>query len=200
MNKELVLAIWDRDYSWIDSVSSEVKITKYNKNPNTLKDDHIFLDPNVGRDVHTFFWHIVNNYDNLADYTYFAQDYVDDHVKNYAQIINDDVSRLSNYAIQDLGGCWFFQTALPYIIKCPQDGAPYHHGLPLPEMWKLVFDTEMPQYIYFTAAGHFCITREHVQQYPVERYMHILEILEKHEVSPWCIERFEPYIFALKTW
>ena len=199
MRKELVLALWDRDSSWINDVSQDVKIIKYNKNPNTLKADEIYLTPNVGRDVHTFFWHIVNNYDNLADYTFFAQDYVEDHVSNYAEIINDDVANLSKYAIQDLGGCWFFQTALPFIIKTDYTGAPYHHGLPLREMWKVVFGTEMPTYIYFTAAGHFCITKEHVHQYPVERYKNVLSVLETYEMAPWCIERFEPYIFANKT-
>ena len=199
MNKELVLALWDRDYSWTDNVSSDVKITKYNKNTETLKEGDIFLSPNVGRDVHTFFWHIVNNYDNLSDYTFFAQDHIDDHVSNYVEIINDDVENLSKYAIQDLGGCWFFQTALPFVIECPHDGSPYHHGLPLPEMWNLLFNNEMPEKIYFTAAGHFCITREHVHQYPIEWYKKVLDILENYEVSPWCIERFEPYIFALKN-
>jgi hypothetical protein len=198
MTKELVLALWDRDFSWISNIQPGIKITKYNKNTNTYREGEIFLSPNVGRDVHTFFWHIVNNYDNLADYTFFAQDFIDDHVSNYAEIINGDVKNIPNYAVQDLGGCWFFNDRVPYVLKTDQNGAPHHHGLPLPEMWKLVFDSEMPQYIYFTAAGHFCVTKEHIHQYPVERYASVLKILETHEISPWCIERFEPYIFALK--
>lgn len=196
MNKELVLALWDRDYSWTDSVSSDVKITKYNKNPETLKEGDIFLSPNVGRDVHTFFWHIVNNYDNLSDYTFFAQDHIDDHVSNYVEIINGPVEDLGKYAIQDLGGCWFYQTTLPYAIQVHKGNCAFHQGLPLAEMWKLLFGSEIPDQISFTAAGHFCITREHVHKYPVERYKKVLEILENYEISPWCIERFEAYIFS----
>ena len=96
-NKEVVLSIWDRDYNWIDNLSSDIKITKYNKNLNTLKEDHIFISKNVGRylqniedeiirlhPVHTFFYHIVNRYDTLSEYTFFAQDYIEDCVKNYS--------------------------------------------------------------------------------------------------------------------
>jgi len=196
MKKELVLALWDRDYSWTNDVSSDVKITKYNKNPETLKEGDIFLSPNVGRDVHTFFWHIVNNYDNLSDYTFFAQDHIDDHVRNYVEIINGPVEDLGKYAIQDLGGCWFYQTTLPYAINIHKGNCAFHQGLPLAEMWKLLFDTDIPDNISFTAAGHFCVTREHVHKYPVERYKKVLEILENYEISPWCIERFEAYIFS----
>lgn len=199
MKKELVLSLWNRDFSWIKNIDSNVNIIKYNKNKQTLKEDEILLEPNVGRDVHTFFWHIVNNYDNLADYTFFAQDYIEDHVSNYAEIINGDVSDLSKYAIQDLGGCWFFQTAFTRPIEVYRGNCLSHPGLPLWEMWKLIFDTEIPERIYFTAAGHFCITKEHVHQYPVERYKKVLELLEKYDIAPWCIERFEACIFSLKN-
>lgn len=198
-NKELVLALWNRDFSWTKKLSPDVKITKYNKNKDTLKEDEIFLSPNVGRDVHTFFWHIVNNYDNLADYTFFSQDHIDDHVINYPEIINGDVESIGKYAIQDLGGCWFFQTGMPTLIEVYQGNCKWHPGLPLREMWKLVFGDEIPERIYFTAAGHFCVTKEHVHQYPVERYKKVLEVLENHVIAPWCIERFEAYIFSLKN-
>ena len=132
--KELVLAIWDRDYTWINKLSNDIKITKYNKNLNTLKDDHIFLSTNVGRDVHTFFYHIVNRYETLSEYTFFAQDYIEDHVNNYTDIINGDINDIKNNAIQDLGGCWFFNTDYNYILECNSNGEPQHGGLPLERM------------------------------------------------------------------
>ena len=196
--KELVLAIWDRDYTWINKLSNDIKITKYNKNLNTLKDDHIFLSTNVGRDVHTFFYHIVNRYETLSEYTFFAQDYIEDHVNNYTDIINGDINDIKNNAIQDLGGCWFFNTDYNYILECNSNGEPQHGGLPLERIWNLLFNKPLPEPIRFTAAGHFCITKEHAHQYPVEWYKKILNVLETEEVSPWCIERFEPYIFENK--
>jgi hypothetical protein len=39
---------------------------------NTLA-DRIKTLPNVGREGHSYLWHVVNNYDNLADWTVFSQ-------------------------------------------------------------------------------------------------------------------------------
>lgn len=197
MTKELVLALWDRDFSWIDQISNDIRITKYNKNINTLKSGEIFLSPNVGRDVHTFFYHIVNNYYTLADYTFFSQDYKEDHVSIYQEIINGDVSNIPNYAIQDLGGCWFFNDDPIHcrIFETDKVGSPYHDNLPIQDIWNMIFKDEVPDVLYFTPAGHFCITREHVHKNTKETYENILKILETNEMAPWCIERLEPYIF-----
>lgn len=197
ITKELVLALWDRDFSWTSQVAHDVKITKYNKNSDTAKQDEIFLSPNVGRDVHTFFYHIVNNYDNLADYTFFSQDYKEDHVSAYQHIINGSVDFLPRYAIQDLVGCWFFNDN-PYhnrIFDCDKKGYPDHPELPIEEIWDMLFTSSMPDVIQFTPAGHFCVTRQHIQEIPKERFEKVLHILETHEMAPWCIERLEPYIF-----
>ena len=58
----MVVAKYKEDVSWTKSVKH--KITIYDK------DDDI---PNVGREAHTYLWHIVNQYDNLADTTLFVQ-------------------------------------------------------------------------------------------------------------------------------
>jgi hypothetical protein len=88
MKKELVIAAYDRDYGWKQYINEDVKITVYNKNQNTLKEGEILLTPNVGRDVHTFFNHIIENYDNLSDYTFFSQDEPFDHVNNIIALVN----------------------------------------------------------------------------------------------------------------
>jgi hypothetical protein len=198
LKKEVVLAIWDRDYSWIKKISPCIKITKYNKNINSLKEDHIFLEKNVGRDVHTFFRHIVKNYDSLADYTFFAQDYVEDHVYNYPEIINGGIKELQKYAIKDLGGCWFFNTEWNCSLYCDHNGSPNHVGLPLKRIWYSIMEEEIPSIIEFVPAGHFCVTREHVHIRPLQYYEKILNVLETETESPWCIERFETYIFSNK--
>lgn len=78
MEKELVIAVYDRDYtSWIKDINNDVKITPYRKgNAFPLLENKIKIEPHVGRDVHTFFWHIYNNYENLSELTYFVQDFV----------------------------------------------------------------------------------------------------------------------------
>ena len=75
MQKELVISAFVRDTSWVNKINKDVSIKKYKKGKNLNLDDEIYIENNVGRDVHTFFYHILNNYDNLADITFFSQDY-----------------------------------------------------------------------------------------------------------------------------
>jgi hypothetical protein len=100
MKKELVISVFDKDLSWLDKVSKEVLIKKYRKGSNLNLDGEIYLSNNVGRDVHTFFYHILNNYDNLADITFFSQDYPFDHIENYVEIINSDVDFITKFSIK----------------------------------------------------------------------------------------------------
>ena len=79
MRKELVIAAYDKDLSWVKSLNDDVKITIYRKGINNNDDNEIFLEVNKGRCVHSFFNHILTNYDNLSDYTFFVQDYPFDH-------------------------------------------------------------------------------------------------------------------------
>ena len=53
--KELVIAAYDRNYSWICDLNSNVKVTIYKKGNSELKSNEILIEPNLGRDIHTFF-------------------------------------------------------------------------------------------------------------------------------------------------
>ena len=74
---ELVVSRYDEDLSWLnDPLFSSYRATVYNKGP---KMDNSYagniarvLDlENVGRESHSYLFHILNNYDNLAEYTVF---------------------------------------------------------------------------------------------------------------------------------
>jgi hypothetical protein len=193
--KEVVISAFNRDYSnWIKLLNTDIKVTVYRKGTNLNTPYEIYLERNVGRDVHTFFYHIVNNYDNLADYTFTSQDYFQDHVYNYIEIINGNELTFKLNSCQDFGGCWFFSTQFGKII-CNKFGNPYHPGLDIESVWDELFAIPCPEIILFTPSGHFCITKAHAQKRPVSFYKKILNILETNEQAPWIIERLEPYIF-----
>jgi hypothetical protein len=193
--KELVIAKYDRDYSWIKNINPEIKITVYKKGRQGLNPNEILIEPHVGRDVHTFFYHLYNRYDSLSDVTFFSQDYPFDHVSNYIDIINGDKSFWDLNARQhNDGGCWFFCTQYN-ILECDVNGVPHHPGLDLKTMWEKLFDSECPQTFYFTPTGHFAITKTQAHKIPRLYLKHVLDILENFPTSPWEIERLEPYIF-----
>lgn len=196
MNKELVLAVYNHDYGWISEINNNVRITKYTKNESNIKNDEILIKPNIGRDVHTFFNHIVTKYGSLSDYTFFSQDRIFDHVSNYSEIINGDVSTLNKFARQNFGECWFFDTQWDCTLSCNRNGDPHHSGLNITTVWRQLFSNPIPETFYFTPAGHFCVTKEHIHRYPKEFYMKIRKILEENPQAPWIIERLESYIFG----
>jgi hypothetical protein len=76
---EMVIANYEEDIEWVNTVPSNIynKITIYNKgrpkNYGSLikKGAKIHALPNIGREGHTYLYHIIANYDNLADLTMF---------------------------------------------------------------------------------------------------------------------------------
>jgi hypothetical protein len=196
MIKELVIAAYDRDYNWVENIARNVKITPYRKGSNPPNSGEILIKPNVGRDVHTFFYHLWANYDNLADITFFSQDYPFDHVSNYIEIINGDNLLWNAHAHQFNEGCWFFCTQYK-VLNCDKNGSPHHPGLNLEGMWEQLFDLPCPDSFQFTPAGHFAVTKEHARKISKSQYRKILDILESQPISPWEIERLEPYIFSI---
>jgi hypothetical protein len=193
MERELVLAIYARDYSWIKQIDESVRITRYTKN-DCIMPYEIFL-PNVGRCVHTFFNHLYRNYHCLADYTFFSQDDPFDHVANYVEIINGNPELWDKIAQRKAGDCWFFSTQCNGPLTSDAAGGPWHHGLPIAEFWEKVFVDPFPGEIEFVAAGHFCVAKEQVLKIPREYLKKIVDLLENYDVAPWVIERFELYIF-----
>lgn len=194
MSKNLIIAAYSREYSWINSLKEDVKKTIYTKNESLVHPNEILISPNLGRCVHTFFHHLYNEYDNLDDYIITSQDYPFDHVSNYVDIINGDISLWDSQAKQKIGDCWFFCTMYP-VLESFMDGSPSHSGLDIPSVWLELFNEPVPGRVYFTPAGHFIISKEQVRKRPKEFYGKICHILVTNSNSPWIIERLESSIF-----
>lgn len=196
ISKEVVIAAYERDYNWVNKLDKDVKVTVYRKGDRPLLPGEIKIEPNLGRDVHTFFYHLYHRYDTLSDITYFSQDSHIEHVSNYVEIINSDISEIGKWAIESLeSSCWFFNTGWNRILKSSNNGAPHDGGLDIKKIWNMLFKVESPDDFYFTPAGHFAITKEHAQRIPKDAYKKIIDILETENRGPWEIERLESYIF-----
>lgn len=66
-NFEFVVARYKEDINWLNNFK-DAKITVYNK----FYKENVVLN-NVGREAHTYLYHIVKNYDNLKKYIIFTQ-------------------------------------------------------------------------------------------------------------------------------
>jgi hypothetical protein len=75
-SQEIVIARYNEDLEWIkEEPFNRHPIIVYNKsdNENFSKNNvkKIVNLPNVGREMHSYFYHIIENYDNLSDVTIF---------------------------------------------------------------------------------------------------------------------------------
>ena len=68
---EIVVARYNEDLKWLEPYSSITTI--YNKGSESEYATNSINIPNVGRESHTYLYHIINNYENLADRTIFFQ-------------------------------------------------------------------------------------------------------------------------------
>ena len=208
ISKEVVIALYNEDLDWINQLNSDVKVTIYRKGDLSSHPNEIFISNNVGRDVHTFFYHIITNYNNLSDYTFFSQDYPFDHIQNYVDVINGNVSHwntMSNHHFEGYWGLhwaevmWPLQPATQFEGKINVDdfkGRPHHwEDLPIEEYWNELFDHPRPENVEYTPGGHFGISKEQIKMRSILFYQKILDYLENEYLSPWIIERLEPYIF-----
>ena len=213
MNKEIVIAAYDKDLLWTSKLNSDIKITVYRKGNKTDKLNEIYL-PNEGRCVHTFFNHILLNYDNLSDITCFVQDYPFDHWENVIELLNDGIEAIDSHATLKIGGyygfhyntigsMWDMHNSNHFktgkVLICNSDGPPQSDPnvflMNLDEFWYKIFNVMHPKHYEFIPGGHFVITKEHAKLRSKEFYKNIVDILETDQRSPWIIERLECYMF-----
>ena len=219
MKKEVVISAYDEDYSWILKLNEDVKKTIYRKGDIDNKKNEIRMDPNVGRDVHTFFKHIYTNYNNLSDVTFFSQDYPFDHVENYIDIINGNDVVWGKESIINFGGYYGYhwnsitvptprggimhtlqpskQFGSGKILSCRSNGLPHdpNPNIDVDSVWFQLFNHLKPNEYEFVPGGHFSITKEQVKFRSLDFYKKIVDLLENDVTMPWNIERLECYIF-----
>ncbi len=218
MNKEVIIAAYDKELDWISRFNDDVKVTVYRKGDIfPLADNEIKIEPNKGRCVHAFFKHIHDNYDNLADITFFIQDYPFDHWEDCVEVVNDET--WENRCQIRIDGYYGFHfntitkpgpkggimwTLLPTshhghgnVLICQSNGLPHdrNSNINVDDYWVKLFSDNKPGRYEFIPGGHFGITKEHVKIRDKEFYSKVIELLESEDTAPWRIERLECYIF-----
>ena len=89
MKTEIVIARYKENLDWLKKIkkSKDIKITVYNKGLPDIDIPFIQL-PNSGRESGTYLYHIINNYDKLADQTIFCQGDPIFHAPDLIELIN----------------------------------------------------------------------------------------------------------------
>jgi hypothetical protein len=184
---KIIVARYNEDISWTKQFPN---VTIFNKGTPLGLPNEIMME-NVGREGHTYYKYIYDNYDSLDDYTILLQGKPFDHspniIKNISTILND---QHRNYDFKFLS---------EWIPECRLSGCIYHKGLPLREVYhKLFSDRPSDLTIRFGAGAQFIVSRAQILKRPREFYLQIVKLLE-YSINPiegFVIERFHGLVFS----
>lgn len=174
---EVVVARYNEDVLWTQNLNYKNII--YNKNRN---DDHLFQNnlPNVGREGHTFFYHIVNNYDNLSEYIAFVQGNPSDHCM-------DVIDQINNFD---------FKTEFKPLGKVVELTMQYEGINQQIEVFSKIIGISITYPVLMTPGAQYLISRRLIRSKPKSYYEKILTLLDK-EVYPQNVLDVEKTLFQI---
>ncbi len=183
----IVVARYNENIEWTKQFPN---VIVYNKGDKMYDGYNEILLPNVGREGHTYYKHICDNYDNLPDYTIFLQGNPFDHSPN---IINNLYKYINNTDLSI-----DFEFLSEYIFECNLSGCSHHPGLQLIDTYEKIFG-ERKEYMEFEvgSGAQFIVSKKCILNRPKSFYSKIVEILQ-NDISPiegFIIERFHKIIF-----
>ena len=167
---ELVIARYNEDLKWVEQYQDFA--TVYNKGDEV---EGAIALKNIGREAHTYVHHIVNNYDNLSDYTCFLQgDPMDPHSPRFHLYLDHILN--SNEILPEF--FWISERIVEGDFEYERE--PYHKTFPnIKYAYEKVFgkEPEIEKFI-FGSGAMFCVSRNRIRERPIEFYQNILNIFE----------------------
>ena len=184
----IVVARYNEDVEWSKQFSNVIIYNKGQKLENSYNE--ILLN-NVGREGHTYYKYICDNYDKLTDYTIFLQGHPFDHSPNI-------ISNLHNYINKEIN--IEFEFLSEYIINSSLDleCSRYYQCKNIHKTYERIFNINIKnRECVFGAGAQFIVSKNRILKNTKEFYENIVKILE-YTIDPlevYDIERFHKYIF-----
>jgi hypothetical protein len=186
----IVVARYNEPLEWTRQLSN---VVIYNKGEPLTSDFNAIPLNNVGREGHTYYTYIYDNYDNLADYTFFLQGNPFDHSPNIISDLHTYINRIHHPDVNI-----DFDFLSQQIIDCNLSGCPYDNSLPLIDIYEKLFHERKENMAFqFGAGAQFVVSKKNILQRPKEFYLQIIQMLD-HDINPkegFVIERFHKLIF-----
>jgi hypothetical protein len=181
MKMQIVVARYNENIDHLKILNDIVVI--YNKGNNIYyKFNNIINLINVGREGHTYLYHIINNYYNLANQTFFMQAKTSDHkMLDFIEYLknNDFIGKLSTLSTELLKKNIIFNKK--YLKE-------FKKGLLLKSKYNpydfitniLGIDINNDSEFNMVWGANFVVSRELIHKKPIEFYKNIIKYLEYH--------------------
>jgi hypothetical protein len=190
--KDLVVARYKEDLDWLNKIDLNVfRPIIYNKGlPLDIKFNHTNL-ANVGREAHTYLFHILKYYDNLPEYTIFVQGNPLDHCNDFFDAIkanyDGQIVLLGDTIIgEDIRGWYEWYEKVPsgsqitYLISVANK----------------ILGKETPPKAFFVTGAQFILHRDVIRHRSKEFYQNIFDMFSYDYLLPWHLERIWLYIWG----
>ena len=183
MNKQtIVIARYNEDIRWCLPFIEEVVVyNKGNDDLDYIPQEKIIKCENLGREGGTYVKHIIDNYENLSEFTIFLQGRSFDHIHqnndNIAYLkLRDDINEEKIYKFKYL--TWMFVNVPPEHVEDSGHGLVALNSMFSAEYLKDVFSVHR-NYTYGAGAlfvSHKDQILKHSKEFWIELYSHLQEI------------------------
>jgi len=194
---KIVISRYKEDISWADGVTNAVI---YHKSDTPCVSPHPVVSLlNVGREGHTYAYHILTHYDTLDDYTLFLQGYPFDHSPQLETQLCEIRDRIAQGTQSD------FQYVSQRVLFSNLERCPYDITLKMVPVYEKVFGSvdsfeakKKGHPFVFGAGAQFVVSRAAIQSRPRAFYQNLCSVLD-YDVNPiegFSVERFWQMIFT----
>lgn len=181
---QAVIARYSEDVAW--AADLKFPYVLYNKGSDEIP-GAIKLD-NTGREAHTYFTHIIRNYDHLADYTVFLQGNPFPHMEDKA-----DVHRLNALVLEAVAKKRPFTPLAWFRLVCDRQGRPHDlndpgkrgrwpgfgKDIPVGEIFVALFHQPAPEkFIASAPTGLFIVSKDRILARPPAFYQAALNLIQ----------------------
>jgi hypothetical protein len=185
----IIVARYNENVEWSKQFSNVIIYNKGSKLDNSYNE--VFLN-NVGREGHTYYKYIFDNYENLSDYTIFLQGNPFDHSPNVISNLNKYINN------KDLSIDFDFLSENIHYSSLDLECSTYWQCANIHKNWERVFGLNNGNHeCIFGAGAQFIVSKKNILKNTKEFYENIIKMLE-YDINPlegYDIERFHKYIF-----
>jgi len=207
MSYKLVIARYNEELDWVNNLNKD-NVIIYNKGSDYVT---AIKRENIGREVESFFYYIIENYYNLPDYVIFLQGNPFDHMHG---ITPDNLQQQINALINSKP-----TSALPLFHNYNNEHHNQYPDLKVGQYFSLFFNTQLIENVSFSSGCQYIIPKHIILNKPIQFYskIHSMTIIgdfnngirmttnmahfEEYDfncngINGWILERLLAYVFS----
>lgn len=187
---ELVVARYNEDLNWLGNIPPQIAARVYDKSPASNL-------PNIGREAHTYLHHIVNNYDQLAELTVFAQGKPFDHAFDFHKTLRALALQTEFENFRWLGHIIDTDDCNGARLFASWSKNLGHERLDMNGFHRALFGADGPPLYSFRLGAQFAVRRELVRSRSLDFWQKALKVSVEFPDAAHCFERTWDRVFGV---